>query len=149
MSDAISLYETASRIAAVADTQEELQTAAGLMKQAAELGYARAMNAYGNMLMAGQGVSPDSLEAWRFWSTAALDHGEAESAFKLGLACRDGDIQDMDLAGALAWFMLARDLGLDLAALDVDDVAFEISEDDREDAFMRYDRLRANCVILR
>lgn len=149
MSDAYTLYETACRIAAVADSPEELKTAAGLMRQSADLGYGRAMNAFGNMLMAGQGVLPDVYEAYRFWSTAALDHGEAESAFKLGIACRDGIEDEPDLAGALAWFMLARDLGLDLAALDVDDVAYEIDEDERADAFERYDQLRANCVILR
>lgn len=149
MSDAYTLYETASRIAAVADCPEEFQTAAGLMRQSADLGYGRAMNAYGNMLMSGIGVLQDTFEAYRFWSTAALDHGEAESAFKLGVACRDALEGDSDLAGALAWFMLARDLGLDLAALDVDDVAFEVSEEERIDAFDRYDRLRANCVILR
>ena len=99
--------------------------------------------------MSGIGVLQDTFEAYRFWSTAALDHGEAESAFKLGVACRDALEGDSDLAGALAWFMLARDLGLDLAALDVDDVAFEVSEEERIDAFDRYDRLRANCVILR
>lgn len=149
MSDAFSLYETASRIAAVADTPEELQTAAGLMKQSAELGYSQAMNAYGTMLMAGEGVASDPSEAYRHWSMAALDYGESECAFKLGLACRDGLHHGSDRAGALAWFMLARDLGLDLAALDVDDVAFEMTDSERVDAFARYDRLRENCVLLR
>lgn len=149
MSDAYSLYDTASRIAAVADTPEELQTAAGLMRQSAELGYGRAMNCYGNMLISGKGVEPDTYQAYRLWSEAALDHGEGECAFKLGLVCRDGVDGEADNAGALAWFMLARDLGLDFAALDVDDVAYEVSEQERLDAFARYDRLRENCVMLR
>ncbi len=149
MSDAFSLYETASRIAAVAESEEELQTAAGLMRQASEMGYSRAMSAFGNMLMAGQGVYQDSQEAFRQWSMAALEYGEGECAFKLGLACRDGGDHGTDRPGALAWFMLARDLGLDLAALDVDDVAFEMTDSERVEAFDRYDRLRQNCVLLR
>lgn len=149
MTEAQSLYETASRIAAVADSEEELQTAAGLMKQAAELGHGGAANLFGNMLMAGQGVFPDEGLAFRYWSLGALEHGQSECAFKLGLACRDGGNLRPDPAGALAWFMLARDLGLDLALLDMDDVAYSITEPDRLEAFIRYDRLRANCVTLR
>ncbi len=149
MSDAYALFETASRIAAVADTPEEFQTAAGLMKQSADLGHPRAMSAYGNMLMAGSGVFPDLMEALRYWSDAALDFGDSECAFKLGMVCRDGVEGETDPPSALAWFMLARDLGLDLAALDVDDVAFEISDEERAQAFERYDSLRANCVTLR
>lgn len=149
MSDAYSLYETASRIAAVADSKEEFQAAAGLMRQAAELGYGRAMNAWGTMLMAGRGVGRDPQEAFRQWSMAALEFGEGDCAFKLGLASRDGGDHGSDRAGALAWFMLARDLGLDLAALDVDDVAYEMIDSERVDAFARYDRLRENCVLLR
>jgi TPR repeat protein len=149
MSDAFSLYETASRIAAVADAPEEFQAAATLMRQAAELGYSRAMNAWGTMLMGGRGVERDPQEAFRQWSMAALDYGESECAFKLGLACRDGGDHGSDRAGAMAWFMLARDLGLDLAALDVDDVTFEMIDSERIDGFARYDRLRENCVLLR
>lgn len=149
MSDAYSLYETASRIAAVADTPEELQTAVGLMKQSADLGHPRAMSVYGNMAMAGRGMFPDTMEAMRYWSDAALEYGDGECAFKLGMLCRDGIEGETDLAASLAWFMLARDLGLELASLDVDDVAFEICEEEREEAFEHYDSLRANCVTLK
>ena len=38
---------------------------------------------------------------------------------------------------------------MDLAALDVDAIAYEINEDLRAEAFRRYDRLRSNCTILR
>lgn len=149
MTEAHSLFETALRISAVADSEEERQTAAGLMKQAADLGHGRAAGDYGNMLMAGRGVFHDAGLAYRYWSLGALEYGEAECAFKLGLACRDGGDFAPDLAGALAWFMLARDLGMDLAALDVDAIAYEINEDLRAEAFRRYDRLRSNCTILR
>ena len=149
MSEANVLFETANRIAAVADSSEELQTAAGLMKQAADLGHGGAADGYGNMLMSGRGVLPDAGLAYRYWSLAALEFGEPDSAFKLGVSCQNGGEFAPDLAGALAWFMLARDLGMDLAALDVDAVAFEIDDAGRSDAFRRYDRLRANCVSLR
>jgi hypothetical protein len=87
--------------------------------------------------------------AYRYWSQGALDGGDADSAFRLGLACRDGGSHLPDLAGALAWFMLARDLGSDVVMPDIDDVQFEMDEATRADAFLRYDHLRANCEQLR
>lgn len=149
MDEARALFETANRIAAVAESDDELQTAAGLMQQAAELGFSRAFGAYGNMLASGRGVKKDVLKAFQFWTDSALDFGDAESAFKIGMVYRDGVHYSEDPAAALAWFMLARDLGLDLANLDVDEVAYNVSEIERAAAFERYDRLKANCVTLR
>ena len=149
MNDAQSLFETANRISAVADSEEELRTAAGLMRQAAELGHGAAAGAYANMLMAGSGVSQSTQLAIRYWSCAALEHADADSAFRVGLVCRDGALGAIDPAGALAWFMIARDLGSDIVMPDIDDIQFELDETTRTDAFERYDHLRASSAQLR
>lgn len=149
MTEAHSLYETASRIALAADCKEELQTAAGLMRQAADLGHGAAAGAFGNMLMAGRGVEQNTDLAYRYWSDAVLEGSDSDSAIRLGLACRDGGAHLPDLAGALAWFMIARDLGSYVVLPDIDDVQFELDEATRSDAFMRYAHIRANCDKLR
>tara|TARA_X000000950_G_scaffold203679_1_gene245081 strand:+ start:69057 stop:69440 length:384 start_codon:yes stop_codon:yes gene_type:complete len=89
MSDANALFETAIRIAAVADCDDECRTAAGLMQQAAELGHGAAAGAYGNMLMNGFGGKFDPDQAFHYWSQAALEGADADSAFRLGMVCRD------------------------------------------------------------
>ena len=149
MNDAQALFETARRIAAVAESEEELATAAGLMRQAAELGHGPAAGAFGIMVMSGQGLNADPDLALRYWTQAALDGADADSAFRLGMACRDGLVCPQDLAGALAWFLLARDLGHDVVLPDIDSIQYEMDEPTRAEAFSLYDHLRENSGHLR
>lgn len=149
MSDANALFETAIRIAAVADCDDECRTAAGLMQQAAELGHGAAAGAYGNMLMNGFGGKFDPDQAFHYWSQAALEGADADSAFRLGMVCRDGRVLEQDLASALAWFLVARDLGSVIVLPDIDDVQFELDEAACTEAYRRYDELRASSERLR
>ena len=149
MSDANALYETARRIASVAESHEEACTASGLMHQAAELGHGPAAGAYANMLMSGFGCGQDIEKAIHYWTLAALDGADADSAFRLGLICRDGQIAHEDMPLALAWFLIARDLGCDVVLPDIDEVQYQMNEGEAADAYLRYDELRASCEALR
>ncbi|MAK60131.1 MAG: hypothetical protein CMK09_04055 [Ponticaulis sp.] len=149
MNEAQALFETARRIAAVAESEEELTTAAGLMRQSAELGHGAAAGAFGTMVMRGQGVASDPELALRYWTQAALDGADADSAFRLGMACRDGLICTQDLAAALAWFLLARDLLHDVVLPDIDSLQYEMDEATRAEAYSLYDHLRENSEHLR
>ena len=149
MNEAQALFETASRIAAVAESDEELRTAAGLMRQAAELGHSGASGAFANMSMGGLGTERDPELAVRYWTQAALLGADADSAFRLGMACWDGLVCERDLSGALAWFLLARDLGHDVVMPDIDAVQFEVDDVTRAEAHSIYDHLRENFGMLR
>ena len=149
MNEALALYETARRIASVAESDEEFTTAAGLMRQSAELGHGPAAGEFGTMVMRGLGVEADSGLALRYWTQAALDGSDADSAFRLGTACRDGLVCPQDLAGALAWFLLARDLGHDVVLPDIDSVQYELDDATRAEAYSLYDHLRQNSEHLR
>ncbi|MEO1305420.1 MAG: hypothetical protein AAFV37_10615, partial [Pseudomonadota bacterium] len=71
MDPAAHKFETAHRLMRQSNGGDNLERAAHLMKEAADLGHAGAANNYGAMVQHGRGVEPDLAEARTYYAQAA------------------------------------------------------------------------------
>ncbi len=76
------------------------------MRRAAEAGYALGQSGYGHLLLSGQGVGKNPIEAIQ-WFRKAADQGGADGEYGLGVCYADGLGTDRNYDEARKWFQMA------------------------------------------
>jgi len=89
--------------------------AAGLLRQASELGHPAAQNLYATLLANGHGIAQNLTEAIRWWRASAT-HGNHWAEYNLGYAYSTGRGVSQNDSEAAKWFKLAADGGIEEAA---------------------------------
>jgi len=103
-------YERAETYYAVAmlfwmgqGVEQDTSTAAGFLRQAAELNHAGAQSKLGYLFLIGQGVPASTYEA-RKWLDMAAMQGDPDAQYNLAVMYRDGIGVESDPALAMQWF---------------------------------------------
>ncbi|CAM5772199.1 hypothetical protein LMIY3S_03764 [Labrys miyagiensis] len=109
--EAVSLFEEARQLDTPHATTFDLAKAAGLYRQAAQLGYAPALFLLGLAYDKGRGVGHDAMLAG-LWYQRAAEHGSAKAMYNLAVLYAGGAVMGVpDYEQAARWFHQAAEQG--------------------------------------